>query len=553
MVQIRINKEILPSVADALRPLPFITNPMTKPAAECTTTEKVSVGEVLSVIDAGHSESVCDTDIIQVERVSIRANEGDYLRAESINLDVDSDSAEGTISDDGSDTAIEASSTLPIPIADNRYAAVPRSDTIPTNEPTSYHVEVVDLDSDQEVAESDFEFDIEKSLNESDDHHNSDISSRSVFSSEKSVPVGLAPASASAPLPLPSLCSISSSSWETVDVPEKLSSPVFETKLLSILLKVKEQSKLISATLSTDPMTTEVCVLIEAPSAESAVLAKKLIEKHFKQKLVTIDAERDAEEEAEKKRNKIHAARREAEEKEDIIDVHRVKSLEPKSTPMGKGDPLSTSSSTKIKSSSGKKRGRPSKADVASALALKTNPGSDKVSSGSTDLGFEEHVHISYWSSTSADADDVGVISEYSVPSSVSATSSFPQAKRPSIPPVILPASSLGVKRKSATGPDLGQKRKIPIASAPSSSSLTFDALSGSSSSSSTDCGIDNDSSSSSRSNSSGNNRTEEFSTKPIENKDTGKGGVLIINKKHYPSLPDDSSKVEVCTLALID
>ena len=29
-------------------------------------------------------------------------------------------------------------------------------------------------------------------------------------------------------------------------------------------------------------MTTEVCVLIEAPSAESAVLAKKLIEKHFK-------------------------------------------------------------------------------------------------------------------------------------------------------------------------------------------------------------------------------------------------------------------------------
>ena len=111
MVQIRINKEILPSVADALRPLPFITNPMTKPAAECTTTEKVSVGEVLSVIDAGHSESVCDTDIIQVERVSIRANEGDYLRAESINLDVDSDSAEGTISDDGSDTAIEASTT----------------------------------------------------------------------------------------------------------------------------------------------------------------------------------------------------------------------------------------------------------------------------------------------------------------------------------------------------------------------------------------------------------------------------------------------------------
>ena len=56
------------------------SNHKIKPAVECMTTEKVSVGEVLSVIDVGHSESVCDTDIIQVSFILIFRDDEDLLR-----------------------------------------------------------------------------------------------------------------------------------------------------------------------------------------------------------------------------------------------------------------------------------------------------------------------------------------------------------------------------------------------------------------------------------------------------------------------------------------
>ena len=290
MVQIRIGNEILPSVADTLRTQPTITDARIEPVVDCMPAEILSVDGVLSVIDAGHPESLSDTDINYIDRVSAGSDEGDYLQADTMVSDVGSDTAESTISDVGSDVAIKAPSTLPIPFAENANVAVPCPVTIPIKEPPSDHVEIVVIDVDLDEREVALR-----------------PVSTSALSASASLSASPSVSPSASPSPLPLLCSVSSSSWETVEVPEELSSPVFETKLLWILQKVKDQLKLLSAALSVDPMTAEVSVLIEAPSAKSAVLAKGLIQKHFKQRLAAIDAQRKAEREAE------NEAKREAE------------------------------------------------------------------------------------------------------------------------------------------------------------------------------------------------------------------------------------------------
>ena len=73
---------------------------------------------------------------------------------------------------------------------------------------------------------------------------------------------------------------------EIVQVPTELASFASDPQFQQILLKVKEQSKInyIAVNRNTERTAAET-ILIDAPTSESAMLARKLVEIHFKQHL----------------------------------------------------------------------------------------------------------------------------------------------------------------------------------------------------------------------------------------------------------------------------
>lgn len=77
---------------------------------------------------------------------------------------------------------------------------------------------------------------------------------------------------------------------EIVQVPPELGSFVADPQFKQILLKVKEQSNI--NTIQVDHRDSLACaIIIDAPTGEAALLARKLIEIHFKQQLKIIAAE----------------------------------------------------------------------------------------------------------------------------------------------------------------------------------------------------------------------------------------------------------------------
>jgi transcription antitermination factor NusA-like protein len=74
-------------------------------------------------------------------------------------------------------------------------------------------------------------------------------------------------------------------------VPGELAPFVADPQFLQILLKVKEQSKINFITVNKTSDKAADSIMIDAPSAESALLARKLIEIHFKQQLKIMAAE----------------------------------------------------------------------------------------------------------------------------------------------------------------------------------------------------------------------------------------------------------------------
>ena len=73
---------------------------------------------------------------------------------------------------------------------------------------------------------------------------------------------------------------------EIVQVPSELASFAADPQFQQILLKVKEQSKINYITVNRNSERTAAeSIMIDAPTSESALLARKLVEIHFKQHL----------------------------------------------------------------------------------------------------------------------------------------------------------------------------------------------------------------------------------------------------------------------------
>ena len=73
---------------------------------------------------------------------------------------------------------------------------------------------------------------------------------------------------------------------EIVQVPSELASFAADPQFQQILLKVKEQSKINFITVNRNTERTAAeSIMIDAPTSESALLARKLVEIHFKQHL----------------------------------------------------------------------------------------------------------------------------------------------------------------------------------------------------------------------------------------------------------------------------
>ena len=78
---------------------------------------------------------------------------------------------------------------------------------------------------------------------------------------------------------------------EVVQVPPELTSFASEPQFQQILLKVKEQSNINTISIDRNNSDRSVKIIIDSPTSESALLARKLIEIHFKQQLRVREAE----------------------------------------------------------------------------------------------------------------------------------------------------------------------------------------------------------------------------------------------------------------------
>lgn len=76
-----------------------------------------------------------------------------------------------------------------------------------------------------------------------------------------------------------------------VQVPQELGNFVSDPHFHQVLLRVKEQSNINTISVHRNADKTAASILIDAPSQEGAMLARKLIEMHFKQQLKIIAAE----------------------------------------------------------------------------------------------------------------------------------------------------------------------------------------------------------------------------------------------------------------------
>ena len=90
----------------------------------------------------------------------------------------------------------------------------------------------------------------------------------------------------------PALMSMSRSNEEFVKIPLELQDFVSEPQFKHILLRVKEQSKInyVNTTLHKDTGRPD-SIMIDGPTAESALVARKLIELHFTNHLKIVEAE----------------------------------------------------------------------------------------------------------------------------------------------------------------------------------------------------------------------------------------------------------------------
>ncbi len=78
---------------------------------------------------------------------------------------------------------------------------------------------------------------------------------------------------------------------ECVSVPVELTTFVSDPKFTQILLKVKDQSGINTIAIERSADHTPTSILIDAPTGESAMLVRKLLEMHFKQQTKLVAAE----------------------------------------------------------------------------------------------------------------------------------------------------------------------------------------------------------------------------------------------------------------------
>jgi hypothetical protein len=78
---------------------------------------------------------------------------------------------------------------------------------------------------------------------------------------------------------------------EIVQVPKELATFAGDPQFQQILLKVKEQSKINFISVKRIADRSAESIIIDAPSSDSALLARKLVEIHFRQQLKIMAAE----------------------------------------------------------------------------------------------------------------------------------------------------------------------------------------------------------------------------------------------------------------------
>lgn len=78
---------------------------------------------------------------------------------------------------------------------------------------------------------------------------------------------------------------------EIVSVPPELGELVADPQFHQILLKIKEQSSINTIVVDRVDFKTAKAIIIDAPTSEFALLARKLIEIHFKQQMKILAAE----------------------------------------------------------------------------------------------------------------------------------------------------------------------------------------------------------------------------------------------------------------------
>ena len=544
-ISIPINDPIVTSPVSIPIPIndPIVSSPVSIriPINDPIVTGPVSISIPINdhIVSSPVSISIPINDPIVSNPVSISIPINDHIVTSPVSISIPINdpivSSPVSISIPINDHIVSSPVSISIPINDHIVSS-PVSISIPISDHASVFEYLSDGCGDAgQNKDVDVTDDIhEDDNNEVDCKSNNDISAILIDDADNSIPIPIVPV----------VVPHQASSWDAIDVPVKLSSVVSQAHILQILQKVKDQSKILSATLSTDPLTSEVCVLIESFSPESASLAKKLIERHFKQGLAIIDAEAENE--------RLEAI---VKENQRAREADRLKLLTSKmqSKVINSSPCASTSQSPASQSSTGKKRGRPSKADVAIALGLKLSPAADRVHSISTEIPLPSSVpgNICYWSSLSADADDTCVTSENStIPISSSASHSSSSNDGEPLTVSAITAAAVGVldvKRKTVLGLEKRVRTKKPVSSAPTSSSS-------SSSSSALLTATDVTSSADDSANSNSGNISDYAANKaliikPTRMKDATKDAKLVSKKKLSLSLPDDPFKLEVSNL----